>query len=164
MLSQLRRRLAARLAGDAGVSLVEMLAAMVILGVVLTALAASSITALASVKSAQDQTAANQLANEVVETLMARPWASVAPPAVVSFPVRTVRGMAYTTTVTVTWQDNPCNNRAPVTQQQQQDYLLFDVDITWQLPSGPARALEIQTLRAPTQAEKPTEETVTGAC
>lgn len=70
MAAWVRRRLCA----DAGLSLVEMLVAVLILGVVLSAFASTVITSLAAIVSDERRVHATQLANEVLEDLRGLDW------------------------------------------------------------------------------------------
>lgn len=152
-----RDRLRAVVQQDDGVSLVEMMVAVMILAIVLTALASASITALAGVRTAEGQVGANQLASEVLERLQSSPWASVAPVApatsYTTTPQTTTRGgYTYTSSVVVRWVDDPCNGSTPATATQ--DYLSLDATVTWQIGAGPTRTLRAEALRVPTYAEK----------
>ena len=71
MLSRIRRR---RLAGEAGISLIEILVAILVLGVILTGLATTLITSLVSLHGDELRVRASQLANQVIEDLQASPW------------------------------------------------------------------------------------------
>ncbi len=73
MLSRIRRRLA----GDAGISLVEMLIAIIVLGLILTGLATTLMASLVSLHSDELRVRSSQLANQVVEDLQAAPWHQV---------------------------------------------------------------------------------------
>ncbi|MDP9406285.1 MAG: type II secretion system GspH family protein [Actinomycetota bacterium] len=67
MLARLRRRLA----GDDGISLVEMIVAIGLVAVVLLALMSSTITALAAIRGNERQVRATALVNEILENLQA---------------------------------------------------------------------------------------------
>lgn len=73
MLIWLRRRLA----HDDGISLVEVLVAMLILMVVLTAMANTLITSLFAITNNERQSRGTQLGNELLEQLQALPWDTV---------------------------------------------------------------------------------------
>ena len=76
----MQSRLAARSRrprGDAGMSLVEISVAMVILGIVLAAAAAALITFVKGISSNEGNVRANQLANATIERLRTANWNSV---------------------------------------------------------------------------------------
>jgi Tfp pilus assembly protein PilV len=77
MLTAIRRRLRQ----EDGISLIEMMVALLIVGFVMFALTATMVTALASVRQNEGLTAAVALANEVIEDLHAMPygWAVLEP-------------------------------------------------------------------------------------
>jgi prepilin-type N-terminal cleavage/methylation domain-containing protein len=66
-----------RLAGDGGMTLVEVLAGLFILGVVLTAMVGSSVGSLGANRASEQRVHAVQLANEAVEELHALAWERV---------------------------------------------------------------------------------------
>ncbi|CAN5323119.1 hypothetical protein BH20ACT9_BH20ACT9_19630 [soil metagenome] len=63
-----------RLRDERGISLVEALVAIIIAGIVLTALANTTIASLVAINENERRTRANALANEVVEHLQGMPW------------------------------------------------------------------------------------------
>lgn len=67
-----------RLHDDEGVTLVEMMVAILILGIVLTALAGTLVTSLASASRQEADIQANAVANALVEDLRGRPFREVA--------------------------------------------------------------------------------------
>lgn len=125
MLTCLRRRLA----GDDGISLVEMMVALSILGVVLSASAGAFTTALTSVQQAESRTKATALANEELENLRALPWDDVGFYENDSFP-----GAAPADTVFL-GTHRPSGARAPVPSETlpPRDGVVFDVtrSIIW---------------------------------
>lgn len=73
----MRARWRRRLAGDDGLSLVEVLVAFVLLGVVMSASAGFFTTSLRALQQAEGRTKATALANEELENLRALPWTAV---------------------------------------------------------------------------------------
>lgn len=153
-------------------SLVEVLIAVLILGVAMTALAGSTLTAFASSRSAQDHVNSAQLINEVTENLLGRRWivddpatAAVegivpAGPTLVTTPAYGPfdrSGVRYGVTVEVTWVDHPCNGTgvAPAAGQAdgRTDYLRMHVTTTWAFKGTP-RSLDTVMFRTPTPVEK----------
>lgn len=153
-------RLLRRLAGDEGISLVEMLFAVVIIGVAMVAMTSSIFTALASSRAAQDQVDAAQRINEVMEDLLRRPLAEVAPATHdgVTTPVYdpvTRRGATYTVEARAAWVDDPCNgSAAPAAgaSDPRMDYLRLQVTVSWTV-GGTPRSLDAVMLRAPAPAD-----------
>lgn len=74
LITALRRRLCR----DDGVSLVETLAALLIVGVVLMALAATTMSSIAAASGNERQSRASQVGNELLETLQGLPFDDVA--------------------------------------------------------------------------------------
>lgn len=154
-------RLHRRLAGDEGISLVEMLVALAILGVVMAGMTSSVFTALASSRAAQDQVNAAQRINEVVEDLLRRPLTEIAPAAhdgVTNpvYPAVTRRGVAYTVATEVRWVDDPCNGSAVPAAgatDARKDYLRMGVTVAWTVGATP-RSLDTVMLRAPRPSEQ----------
>ena len=68
------RRIRRRLATDEGLTLVELLAALVVIGIVLAATASTLITSLMSVATGELRVRASQIANEEIENLRSIPW------------------------------------------------------------------------------------------
>lgn len=150
-----------RLAGDDGISLVEVLVALAIVALVMAALTSSLFTALASSRAAQDQVNAAQRINEVVENLLGRPLAEVAPAAhdgvtAPAYPSVTRRGVSYTIAAEVRWVDDPCNGSAAPAAgaaDPRKDYLRMGVTVSW-AAGGTPRSLDTAMLRAPTPVEQ----------
>ncbi|MPZ74446.1 MAG: prepilin-type N-terminal cleavage/methylation domain-containing protein [Nitriliruptorales bacterium] len=158
MITATRRRLRQ----EDGMSLIEVLAAVLIVGVAMAALASSSLSALASSRVAQDQVNAAQLINERVEHLLTRPVTEIVPATVdgvstPTYPPAARSGVQYSTTVEVRWVDHPCNGAgvAPAAGQAdvRADYLRMDVATTWTV-KGTSRSLDTVMLRTLTPAER----------
>ncbi len=141
-------------------SLVEMLVAMFILAVSLTALASSIITSLTAMSRDERRVRATQLANEELETLQGMPWdatgfyaddagytataggaqtvtlglnrAGATHAASAPTPTETfVRdGITYSVTRQITWVDDPADGVAP-SDIDPNDLKTFSVDIAW---------------------------------
>lgn len=153
-------RLHRRLAEDDGISLVEMLVALAIVGLAMAAMTSSIFTALASSRAAQDQVDAAQRINEVMEDLLRRPLAEIAPathngvtnPA---YAAVTRRGSTYTVATEVAWVDDPCNGSAAPAAgaaDPRMDYLRLQVSVAWTV-GGTPRSLDAAMLRAPAPAD-----------
>ncbi|MEX2618640.1 MAG: prepilin-type N-terminal cleavage/methylation domain-containing protein [Egibacteraceae bacterium] len=167
MLTRLRRRLD----GDDGISLVEMLVAFVILGVVMSASASFFTTALVSVQNAESRTKATALANEELENLRVLAFDEVGfydddfdgaiPPDTVllasqrpvdaraPLPEETLDASGLTVTVrrSIVWIDNTQTSAA-------QDYKQLRVALDWS-DRGQARSVSVDSLRSPTPDEAP---------
>lgn len=154
-------RLYRRLADDDGISLVEMLVGLAIVGLAMTAMTSSVFSALASSRAAQDQVDAAQRINEVTEDLLRRPLTEVAPAthdgvATPAYEDVTRRGVVYTATTDVRWVDDPCNGSAvPVAgaPDPRMDYLQMQVAVAWTV-GGTPRSLDTVMLRAPAPADE----------
>lgn len=154
-------RLHRRLAEDDGISLVEMLVGLAIVGLAMAAMTSSVFSALASSRAAQDQVDAAQRVNEVMEDLLGRPLAEVAPATHdgVATPVYedvTRRGVTYTAATDVRWVDDPCNgSAAPAVgaADPRMDYLEMRVTVSWTVGDTP-RSLDTVMLRAPAPADE----------
>lgn len=138
-------------AGDAGFTLVEMLVAIVLIGLVMAAMATGSLSAFGSVRSSNGQAAANQLANETIEQLRAAPFNTVAPPGTSlshapALAPRTVKGLTLTPTATVAWVNETCNDTAAAASLY--DYLRLTVVVTWQVSSA-TKSLTVESFRMP---------------
>jgi type II secretory pathway pseudopilin PulG len=145
-------------ADEDGITVIELVVAVVVLLVVLAALAQTLITALWGNKLARDQVTGNQLANEVIEQLMAAPYPTVAPlglePVEGEAATRVRDGIPYEIVVTTSWVDYPCNNTPFPTADMRRDYLRFDVRVTWDPGPGGQRTLDVATYRFPPLADK----------
>ncbi|HVL98409.1 MAG TPA: prepilin-type N-terminal cleavage/methylation domain-containing protein [Egibacteraceae bacterium] len=168
MKTTLRRRLA----GDDGISLVEMLVAFAILGVVMSASAGFFTTALGALQQAEGRTKATALANEELENLRVLPWDRVgfygddnfgqAMPAgtVVlearrpaatraPLPVETIAprgGVVFTVRRSITWIDNTQTSQVG-------DYKRLVVAVDWS-DRGVPRSITVESLRTPNPDEQ----------
>jgi prepilin-type N-terminal cleavage/methylation domain-containing protein len=167
MLTRIRRRLSA----DDGVSLVEMMVAMIILGITLFGLASSLVSSLTGSRAAHNEFDASQRSQVVVEDLLRRPigtasdWANPAwwvPPAlgVVRSPTYPdeVRGSAvYRYATQVEWVDDPCNGSdpgSPGVPDARLDYLRITVTTTWTAPDQTDRTHTVVVYRFPPHSSK----------
>jgi prepilin-type N-terminal cleavage/methylation domain-containing protein len=140
---------------DEGLSLLEVLVAMALLGVVLTATASLMITGLVSANRAEAHTRANALANELLENLKAVPWTQVATqpgsPTTQCQPtgqpydtcVLERDGTTYRVAVSTAWDTTPV-----VGYSQSETYRRLRVDLAWESRNQPY-ALRVESLRAP---------------
>ena len=168
MVTCLRRRLAC----EDGISLVEMLVAMALLGVVLSASAGFFTTTLVSLQGSEQRTKATALANEELENLRVLPWedlgfyaddftaaepaeagtveleaerpASAAAP----LPVEQVTRSNTTLLVrrSITWVDNTQTGAAT-------DYKRLVVTVDWD-DRGRDRTITVESLRSPNPNEQ----------
>lgn len=160
-----------RTRGDGGMTLIEVLAALLIMGVVLAGLGAAGIAGLTSVRSEKDQLTATQVTSKIVESLRAASWTSVAPvdPATTvtytgpAAAATTVGSVTYTPTVQVDWMDDACNGTSTVQPpappaspgpHAARDFLRFTVTLNWTDAKGRAKRTVTETYRAPTYAER----------
>ena len=171
----------ARLRSDDGIGLIEIMIAIVILGVVLSALAATIITSLAAMHKDELRVRATHVANQELELLRAQEWESVGfysndngyaatwdgndtvtlgatRPAGSSAPVPqgapiTVDGIDYTVTRSIVWVDDDADGLDP-TDTDPQDYKQFHVEVTWD-ERGQTRSIESTSTRTPTTQEVP---------
>lgn len=171
MTTRIRRRLAA----DDGVSLVEMLVSIFIIGLVFAALASTMTTSMASIRGNESRTRATALANEVLENMGAVSWSqlgfydddvSLAPdyvslgaarPASSPAPLpwerspATLRdGTQYEVRRTVVWYDDPATGSP-------QDYKQLRVEVSWAEGTA-ARSIAVEALRAPDPNEQAASE------
>lgn len=152
------RQFAERLRGDdGGFSLAEVLVALVLIALVFSGLVASIISGLTSVQKGNAQVAANQQVNEVIENLRTQSLAIVAPAVTGTQVSNTLtpvirRGLSYSTTVTRTWVDSPCNNAVSVPASPR-DYLLLTVEVSWTAKSGDTKQHRVDTIRTPLEGE-----------
>lgn len=168
----MRARWRRRLAGDDGLSLVEVLVAFVLLGVVMSASAGFFTTSLRALQQAEGRTKATALANEELENLRGLPWSAVgfygdddfsgampdrtvlladARPADsrAPLPVETVSraGVDFTVRRSIVW-----NEDIPTTSEVHEfKYLAVTVD--WS-DRGQPRSIGVESQRTPTPDEQ----------
>lgn len=147
------RRARHRLATDDGLTLVEVLVALFILGIVLTALASTLITSLRSVVASESRLRGTQLASEVVEDFQAFAWedldtyeAYVADRQAAGDFVR--GNVSYDADVTVEWVDDPATGAS-------EDYRRLSLMVGWR-DLGVDRTLTETAIRAPKPGEEHT--------
>lgn len=174
MLTRLGRSLDA----DDGISLVEMMVALLLLGVAMSASAGFFTTALRSMQQAEGRTKATALANEEMENLRGLPWAQVGfhpddfPGAV---PADTVLleearsaasraplpeqvlpprgGVVYTVRRSITWnEDNPQTSA-------RYEYKHLVVAVDWS-DRGQPRSISVESQRTPNPDEQPSSDFV----
>lgn len=139
---------------DDGMSLAEVLVALLLIGLVLASMVAALVGGLRSVQHGNGYVIATQLVNERLETLRTRVFTAVAPAGTATTATTTespvVRnGISYTLSWTSTWVDSPCNNSSTSAR----DYLRLQVQIQWRIRNGALRTLSAETLRAPSPVD-----------
>jgi prepilin-type N-terminal cleavage/methylation domain-containing protein len=161
MVTRIRQRLSA----DEGLTLVEMLVAMVVLAITLLALSSTLITSLRAMMSSETRVRANALANETLENLQVRDWGDTAPgwddieddypdcdpqpePLEESF-TEERDGLDYTVTSVIEWVDDPST-------AEDCDYLKLTATVEWQLRTE-TRSVTHSAFRAPPAEEDPSE-------
>jgi prepilin-type N-terminal cleavage/methylation domain-containing protein len=135
MLTRIRRRLSS----DEGLTLVEMIVALFILGVILAALASTLSTSMRQIVTSESRLMASQLANEVLEELHAWDWDDLD-----SFPTTrtfTRRNVEFTVASQVEWIDV-----AAVAGDE--NYREFTVEVSWG-DRGTTRSIITTATRAP---------------
>lgn len=159
MPSRIRRRLE----GDEGVSLIEMMVAIVILGIAFLGLLSSTVSSLAASRAAHNEFDGSQRSHAVVEDLLRRPfdtsWVPASHSAVTNptYPTVTRGSAAYTFATEVSWVDDPCNGSAaasPGIPDARMDYLRISVTTTWAAPDQTTRSQEIVLYRYPPHSWK----------
>jgi prepilin-type N-terminal cleavage/methylation domain-containing protein len=175
-----------RLDDDQGLTLVEMMVAVLLLGVILSAMASVITTSLTAVQRDEHRVRATQLGQQELESLRALEWDCVAfdtsdpdyvatfngnttvavDPAECSNPasvpdpsprVVTVDAIDYTVVPHVYWIDDPEDGTAAAgNDSQPEDYKEFHVEVTWTL-RGTNYSYENTTTRVPTVQEVPLE-------
>ena len=171
MLGRIRRRLE----GEGGITLVEMLIAIIVLGLILTGLATTLMASLVSLHSDELRVRSTQLANQVVEDLQAAPWDQVgfyeddtgyqaefdgqdtvtlgserngnAGPV----PQRLIErsDVEYTVTTNITWVEGSGEGEARMKA--------FDVHLAWEERGSP-RNHSVRAVRSPTPSEVAVDE------
>ena len=96
-----------RMGDEEGVSLVEMLITILLLGLVLAALGSTLFGSMAAARQNEGMTQATAIANEQLETLQASSWGSLVAPSTTPLPAVSRGGRTYQVTKTVSWIDNP---------------------------------------------------------
>ena len=96
-----------RLRSDDGISLVEMLVSIVLLGLVLAALGNTLFTSMAAARQNEGLTQATAVANEQLEMLQAMRWADLNPASPPVIPDVTRDGTTYDVTTEVAWVSEP---------------------------------------------------------
>lgn len=160
-------------ADDYGISLVEVLVSIVILGIALAAFAGTITSALATITSDEQVVRGNQLAADLVEDVRSLPWACIgfaatdsdyvpgpatvtvdtasgctgAPPPRMTADTRTVDGQPYRVTRTIDWVDVA---DVPGTQ----NHKIITVSLDWTV-RGNAYTTSTSSIRIPTTQEVP---------
>lgn len=152
-----------RLRADDGMSLVEMMVALLLLGVVLSASANMMISSFMAIGSAESRTRANALANEELENLRALPWsqlayADAAQAVGVTYPAVhadgtvaftndiSMGGRTFTVTRTVQWHI--------LQTGVSQAFKRMHVDVAWQERGVVPRSLSMESVRARLPADE----------
>ena len=177
--------LAGHLDDERGLTLVEMMVAVLVLGIVLSAMASVIITSLTAMQRDEHRVRATQLGQQELERLRALEWDCVAfdttdpdyvatfngsptvalDPAACSEPaiapdpsprVVTVDGIDYTVITHVYWIDDPEDDPPTGADSDPHDYKEFHVEVTWTL-RGATYSYENTTTRVPTLEEVPPE-------
>lgn len=167
--------------GEDGLTLVEMLVAIVVIGFVLMAMAGVAFASLRSVQTTERVTAATQLGNELLEAYAGMPYddlglytdevvgTSFEGAALVLFAAASPRdsrvpyatqtisrdGVDYDVDTAVVWVDDP-DPAAPSAQ----DYKRVVVTLAWD-SAGRPQSTRVEALRAPGPADQPLSVTVT---
>jgi prepilin-type N-terminal cleavage/methylation domain-containing protein len=156
--------------GDDGLSLVEMLVALLILAVAMGAMAGGLIAALSGDAKNDRRGTATQLAADRLEQLRRLPFAQVRPElpaASVPLPVMadgsatatpTMKGTTYTIATTREWCADQWNGTGGAADL---DYVRFVVTVSWQV-KGQAQAVTAGNYRAPVRGDRPEDEFVAG--
>lgn len=172
-------------AGEDGLTLVEMLVAIVVIGFILMAMAGVAFASLRSVQTTERVTNATQLGSELLETYVALPYDElglyataattafggttfdgaplvlfpdpISPDPRIPLPTQTITrgGVDYEVTTAVVWVDDTAPE-APSAQ----DYKRIVVQAEWPGPSGVQRS-QVEALRAPGPTDQPLSVTVT---
>ena len=133
------RRIHHRLASDDGLTLVEMLVALVILMITILALTSTLITSLRAMYENEVRVRANALANELLEELQAQAWNELGAGTETSTESR--GGVTYAISTDIEWVDDESTADAD-------DYLQFTVTLTWET-FGRERSVTHSAYRSP---------------
>ena len=99
-----------RIGDEEGISLVEMLVSILLMGLVLTALGNTLVTSMAAARQNEGQTQATALVNERLERLHSATWNALVVGPAVTDPAPVVRGKrSFTITTRVQYLDSPTN-------------------------------------------------------
>ncbi|MFO8074884.1 MAG: prepilin-type N-terminal cleavage/methylation domain-containing protein [Egibacteraceae bacterium] len=136
-----------RLADETGVTLVEMMVALLVLGLVLTAFLSVMTASFSSIRQNAAMTRATALANEVLEEFRAVPWSRLSEFEDCDSTTEARDGQAYSVERCVEFVD------APQTESGTRDYALLKVNLEWNT-SGRERDMSLESLRAPLPDEQ----------
>lgn len=146
-----RHRRWERLDDDGGMSLVEVLVALLVLAVVLTGLAATLIGGLRSLAENEARTVANALANDTLEELHARDWSDLDPGPAGDPRVETEEDAGpdgdYEIRAEIEWFDDPSTSA-------EDDYVRFRVTVGWER-FGSARDVQHEAFRSQAEEQEP---------
>jgi hypothetical protein len=169
--------------GEEGISLVEILVAMVIVGIALTAFASTLTTALASITRDEQLVRATQLAADELEGLRSVEWNDVGfyeddlgysstgsggeptvtlgptrGGAVGPVPLRTITrdGVEYQARLEIVWMDDPDVPQPPAVDPDPNDYKAFRLQLDWNVRDRSFTAAAEAT-RHPTTDEVPVD-------
>lgn len=171
-----------RLDAEDGVSIVEVMLAMVVLSVVLAALASALVTSLHAVQRQERRTAAVAVSNEMMEGLQSRSFRAAAlctpdatshfggtdfegeplvldnsvcgtPEEIVNPTVVTRNGIDFTIERALTWNDDPGDSTGAADPDTPQDLKRLVVDVSWDDLSGPQSA-RVSSYHADTAGEQ----------
>lgn len=157
-----------------GLTLVEMLVALMVVAFAMMAMASVAITSLHAIQGSERTTRATAVGNEVLERLIAIDYDLVGLyedevsgtmfegeelvllPAPtnrderVARPAETVErdGIEYSIETAITWVDDPVDAEGAADEDGAQDYKRIVADVTWEV-RGDIRSRRVQTLRAP---------------
>lgn len=143
----MRRVVRSRLADEAGVTVIEMMVAVFVLGLVLTAFLSVMTASFNSIRQNASMTRATALANEVLEEFRAVPWSRLSEFEECEMTTETRDGHAYSVERCVEFVD------APQTESGTRDYALLKVHLEWNT-SGRERDMSLESLRAPLPDEQ----------
>ncbi|MDQ1704629.1 MAG: hypothetical protein QOF18_995 [Frankiaceae bacterium] len=168
------------LADDGGFTLVELLVAIIVIGLVAMSFLGLTVSTLSSARWHEARSHANQFAQDALETIVAQPWATIGlyagdagyaatgnggeptvvltatpRPASVPLPLATTvsAGISYTTRTDITWRDDPSDGTgAADTNGNTKDIKHVTVALTWTAGTRTG-TLTLDDLRSPTATE-----------